>query len=451
MIRFPAGYGDEIRLKQYVDYYQAGYGVNMRSPNDLLGGEPSGLYIDFLQNLYLLRSGGETRDRATDFITFSRASGATVVGPNGTIMWAGHNLVVNSAAPVTQTLTVVVDTVYTIECTGSGSVALSGAGSGTVSAGSPVTVTASTTSLVLTVSGSVTTMWAYRSGLGGMVPNPATGTSYYPTTSSIYNAPRLGFDPITRAPLGILIEEQRTNLLLNSATVATQSVTVTAVAHTLTFYGSGTVTLSGASTAGPLVGTGGYPNRATLTFTPTAGTLTLTVSGTVDFAQLEAGSFATSYIPTRGASGTRSADLASVATSSFPYSAAASTLVVSAAASPNGFFNYCELSASSSNFGLLLYQANTLDRAYVDNTFVSLGTSLPNVPKKLAIAYDGSNNGAVKNGGSVLSVGTTVSAPAIKLSIGSSFTGGSVFNGHIRQITYIPRRVSNAELQSRTA
>jgi hypothetical protein len=76
--------------------------------------------------------------------------------------------------------------------------------------------------------------------------------------------------------------------------MATQSVTVTAAAHTLSFTGTGTVTLTGASTAGPLVGTGAG-NRVNLTFTPTAGSLTLTVVGSVTFAQLELGSTATAY------------------------------------------------------------------------------------------------------------------------------------------------------------
>lgn len=78
----------------------------------------------------------------------------------------------------------------------------------------------------------------------------------------------------------------RRNLLLQTDTLATQSVTVAARQCVLSFYGIGTLTLSGVSTAGPLVGTGAS-DRVSLTFTPTAGSLTLTVSGSVLQAQLE--------------------------------------------------------------------------------------------------------------------------------------------------------------------
>ena len=103
-----------------------------------------------------------------------------------------------------------------------------------------------------------------------------------------------------------LIEPQRTNLVHPSNTATTQVRAVTSVVHTLSFYGTGTVTLSGAF-SGSLVGTDAN-NRASLTFTPTAGNLTLTVSGTVTDWQLEAGSNATSYIPTVTGSVTRNGD-----------------------------------------------------------------------------------------------------------------------------------------------
>lgn len=97
-----------------------------------------------------------------------------------------------------------------------------------------------------------------------------------------------------RGVYGWMPKTGRRNLLNATDALSTQSATVTAVAHTLAFTGTGTVTLSGTSTAGPLVGTGAG-NRVSLTFTPIAGSLTLTVSGSVTLAQLELGSTATAY------------------------------------------------------------------------------------------------------------------------------------------------------------
>jgi len=165
----------------------------------------------------------------------------------------------------------------------------------------------------------------YRSDLGGMVDNPATGNSYVPTTDSARYLPRVGnhvYNGDEWVNKGLLLEsEARTQLLHTTNALVTQSKTVTAVPHTLHFTGTGTVTLSGASTSGPLVGTGtGEENRVSLTFTPTAASLTLTVSGTVTDAQLEVGSTPSSYIPNLAASGevTRAAETLDVAAADMP-------------------------------------------------------------------------------------------------------------------------------------
>jgi len=168
----------------------------------------------------------------------------------------------------------------------------------------------------------------YRSDLGGMVNNPSTGDSYVPTTSAAVYLPRVGhhiYNGSAWVDEGYFHEsEARTNLLLNSGTLSTQSVTVTAVPHTLHFTGTGTITLSGVSTAGPLVGTGtGENNRVSLTFTPTAGTLTATVSGTVTNVQLEAASTPSSYIPTSGSTVTRAEDTMTIPAVNMPWSGSA--------------------------------------------------------------------------------------------------------------------------------
>jgi hypothetical protein len=134
------------------------------------------------------------------------------------------------------------------------------------------------------------------------------GVWYDPSDLTTMFQDNLGSTPVT-APgqtVGLLLDKSqngvgtngssRRNLLVATATLSTQSVTVTAVAHTLSFTGTGTVTLTGASIAGPLIGTGAS-NRVSLTFTPTAASLTLTVVGSVTLAQLELGSAFTTYQP----------------------------------------------------------------------------------------------------------------------------------------------------------
>lgn len=77
----------------------------------------------------------------------------------------------------------------------------------------------------------------------------------------------------------------RYNVLNNTETLATQSVTTRAAKYILSFWGTGSVALSGTYT-GTLVSTGA-DNRVYVEFTATAGTLTLTVTGSVLKAQLE--------------------------------------------------------------------------------------------------------------------------------------------------------------------
>lgn len=126
-------------------------------------------------------------------------------------------------------------------------------------------------------------------------------------TEAANNELRFNYNPDTEVFEGLVIEAAATNLLLNSTTLSTQTVTVTnATQYTISFYGTGTVTLSGAAVA-TIVGTGTY-KRKTLTITTTTTSLVVTVSGTVSYAQLELGTKATSWMKTLGASATRAAE-----------------------------------------------------------------------------------------------------------------------------------------------
>lgn len=126
---------------------------------------------------------------------------------------------------------------------------------------------------------------------------------------------------------GLRFESQAaTQLLHGTDSFATQTETVTAQAYTLQFRGTGSIALTGAHTA-TLNGTGAN-DLVSLTFTPSAGTLTLTPSGTVEYPQLEVGSIPTSYIPNTAGSGTvtRAAETLSIAAADLPYSATAMSI-----------------------------------------------------------------------------------------------------------------------------
>jgi hypothetical protein len=136
----------------------------------------------------------------------------TMIDSDGLLKWRPHNEATNPTAPATQTIIVVSGADYTVECTGV-SIALSGAGTGTVTEGNPVEITAGSTSLTLTVTGSTGTLWAYRSDLGGMVNNPDTGTSYVPETGYLPRRNHHIYNGSAWVNEGVLIEsESRTNL-----------------------------------------------------------------------------------------------------------------------------------------------------------------------------------------------------------------------------------------------
>jgi len=106
----------------------------------------------------------------------------------------------------------------------------------------------------------------------------------------------------------LLTEPQSTNLYLNSNVLVTQGVTTLASEYTISFKGTGTITFTG-SYSGSLVGVGSLDTDiVTITFTATVGTLTSTVSGTVENAQCENLGYRTSFILTSGATTTRIAD-----------------------------------------------------------------------------------------------------------------------------------------------
>lgn len=307
----------------------------------------------------------------------------------------------------------------------------------------------------------------------GTLPGSVTMTrgstaTYFDSTGTMQtvsgNTARWDYDPVTHALRGLLIEETRTNLLLNSATLGTQSVTVTAQAYTLSFYGTGTITLSGTSTAGPLVGTGAFPARVTQTFTPTAGSLTLTVTGSVLSAQLEAGAFATSYVPTTAAAVARSGEFCDLTplgawfTSPSAFTYCLDFLTYNYCTSGGGYLRWDDTTVAN----VTQFPGNTVAPAniLVQQTSAS-STNWTSTPANVALgavhraaATASAAGGTFAVGGSIISPnGPAVAVPVTltRLRIGNTGTGvARVLNGCVQRVRYWPSVLSNAQLQAIT-
>jgi hypothetical protein len=364
------------------------------------------------------------------------------------------------------------------------------------------------------------------------------------------NAPRFDYDPVTLAAKGLLIEEQRTNIMLQSQTfdsgtwsksgatiTANAAVSpdgaanadalvedaatsthfcqqfvsfTTATAYTFSTYvkagtrawcllqfpssafGASTgsfFNLSGAGALGAAVGSptartitavgnGWYRVTLTATTTATAGGNVPISAASADNtssytgvagaeaiylygAQLEAGAFATSYIPTVASTVTRSADVASMTGTNFSswYNQSEGTMVfegssvapatlaqtLNALAASDGTNNNVNRIGRFLNFWFGETRDGNVQQAAPQATN---GSYTQNATAKVAYAYK-ANDFAVSANGAAAVTDTSGTVPTVinRLDIG----GPTVqLNGHIRQIAYYNTRLSNAVLQGVT-
>ncbi len=328
----------------------------------------------------------------------------------------------------------------------------------------------------------------------------SSALTYIPTTTAaVYSLPR-DYNPTTGAALGVLVEEQRTNLCLYSddfTNVAWVKVNVTAAktatgpdgvansASTLTAtLANGTVlqTITSAS-AGRVTsmfvkrrtGTGAIEmtqnngvlwTAVTVTanwtrvsvpsatiLNPIVGVRIVTSGDEIDVAlfQIENGAFITSPIPTVASQVTRAADNISILTSAFPYSATAGTVayeVKPAAVSFPFAYEFSDGTAGErilSNAGAAAHLAVT--DGGVTQADIDAGTITAGVFNKAAQAFSANDFAAVIAGGTV-GTDTSGTMPTVTtLRLGYQFNSVNFLNGHIKRLAYYNTRKTNAELQ----
>lgn len=375
-----------------------------------------------------------------------------------------------------------------------------------------------------------------------------TPSTYVATTASAYYGPRFDYDPVTLAPRGLLIEEQRVNLLTYSeqfdnaawtktgatvsanATAAPDGTTtadklventatathqiaqganvVSGTSYTVSVYAkaaertrlqintnlisagfvyitakfdlsTGVVSSvdAGLTASIQAVGNGWYRCVVTgtagattskdfiLNLLDASGNASYTGNGTSGIflwgAQLEAGAFATSYIPTVASTVTRSADVATMTGTNFSswYNQSAGSFVVETVTFKPTSVSATGLIIDVSDGGISNRNRISFDTASAAGATVVGGVTqaaltqnyTANAVEKLAYAVAVNDFAFVRNG-SVVGTDTSGTIPTVdRMFIGNAAGSAAFLNGHIRQIAYYNSRLPNAQLQSLTS
>lgn len=173
-------------------------------------------------------------------------------------------------------------------------------------------------------------------------------------------------------------------------------------------------------------------------------------------AQREDATFATSYIPTTSASVTRAADDVRIATALFPYSTTLGTGVVDF--HPIGSFTnsplllFLDESGPNDDYLIIRIGNGTFDGValnFPDSSF-SVFTALTVASHVGGVTWQANDVALVLDGGTPVTDSSATLPDNIDLLRIGSGPGTTTYSGHLKKITYLPRRATNTELQRMT-
>jgi hypothetical protein len=366
---------------------------------------------------------------------------------------------------------------------------------------------------------------------GAQLEEGTTATDYIPTGATISGAPRFDHDPATGESLGLLIEEERSNLVEYSEQFGNWVAPSTAIGNTTTSPSGGTavgvdsttcstitvtdpssITFSCYAKAGSSdyvylrtvnwgtlarvwfnladgstgsvsspssnitnvtstdAGDGWYrisfqldstgDNVGNLQITATDADLNINQVGYVFAwgAQVETGSFPTSYIPTTSSTVTRAADVASIEGTNFSswYNQSEGTMFAEAK-SVDGVNGVFSVGSTTDPIGGLNYDYNGFNGQWqggvMDGTFNPVDGSF----HKFALTATTTSNTLFTDGNQQDTAVATSSNVGVNLIVGNRSLYGGIMssthylNGHISRLTYYPYRLSDTILQEITS
>ena len=174
-------------------------------------------------------------------------------------------------------------------------------------------------------------------------------------------------------------------------------------------------------------------------------------------AQLEAGSFPTSYIKTTGATATRSADVASLPVADFGYNDDVGTVVINFKiddSSSNKRLVSLNAGNNNNRMDALLVPSNTAQVYVMDGGVnqTNLNSSTTYADKnmaKVAFSYKKDDYVVTLDSGAIAS-DTSATVPTVTTFTVGTGPAAAPINGYIKSIQYYPRRLTNAQLQALT-
>lgn len=301
--------------------------------------------------------------------------------------------------------------------------------------------------LTATLDPSITWTRANNNATDGLF-TAASGASF---NTFLANIPRIN------TTNGLLIEPLRANNLLNSSAPVTQTTASLGVGtYWLWVNGSGSATPSAgtATGAGFAAATQGAPSTFTISV---AGTVVVTVSGSLNRFQLEAGGDASSYIPTLGTILSRQIDSGTLPTAGW-FNAAEGTVVV----------DFMQPTVNATNGGNLPSLWTDLSNAIQfvigqvltvqvwsgnvsQGSFASANTITAGIVQRSVYTYVRSTRAIslCLNGGPVVT-GTAGAIPSFtQIKFGAVRNGAP--GGFIRRLRFYPRAMPPAEQQAVSA